>query len=66
MLRSAQLAIRATAFLVVVPLRIPPAGLIPIEIVTGAVESVTVLPKESCTVTVGAPGIAAPAEAFPG
>ena len=52
--------------MVLVPLKTPPLGLLPMAIVMEAVEEVTVLPKLSCTETVGGPGIALPALASPG
>ena len=46
--RSAKLATPAVAFLVVVPDRVPPAGLVPMARVMAAVEEITELPKLSC------------------
>lgn len=66
MVKSLKLATPPEAFFVVVPLNVPPPGLLPSAIVMAAVDEVTVLLKLSCTVTVGGPGILLPALAFPG
>ena len=66
MLRSLKLATPDTAFLAVVPDRVPPPGFVPMATVMEAVELVTVLPSLSRTVTVGGPGIGVPGAAFPG
>jgi hypothetical protein len=66
MLRLLKLATPETAFFVSVPLKTPPPGLLPMATVIEAVDAVTVLPKLSRTVTVGGPGIVAPAPAAPG
>ena len=65
-LRSVKVAVPELAFLVVVPLRVPPPGLVAIPIVMDALEEVTVLPLASCTVIVSGPGMELPAVAFPG
>jgi hypothetical protein len=66
MLRSVKLAEPAEALLVVVPLKTPPPGLAPIEIVIDAVDEVTVFPTLSCRSAVGGPEITVPAMASPG
>jgi hypothetical protein len=66
MLKSLNAATPATAFFVVVPLRIPPLGLVPMAIDIDAVEDVAVLPKVSFTASDIGPGIASPEFAFPG
>jgi hypothetical protein len=66
MLRSVKLATPETAFLVLVPLRTPPPGFVPMATVIEAVEDVTVLPELSCTTTVGGPAIKFPAVVVPG
>jgi hypothetical protein len=66
MLKSLNEATPETAFFVVVPLRVPPLGLVPMAIDIDAVEEATVLPKASFTATDIGPGIALPELAFPG
>jgi hypothetical protein len=64
--RLLKLATPEVAFIVRVPLNDPPAGLVPIAMVIDADDDVTVLPKLSCTVTLGGPAIALPALALAG
>ena len=54
MLRSLKVATPATALTGVVPVNVPPTGLVPIAIPMEAVEVVTVLPAISWTVTLTA------------
>jgi hypothetical protein len=61
-----KLATPETAFFVVVPLRVPLPGFIPIATVIDAMDEVTVFPKLSWTVTEGGPAIVFPAVEFPG
>src|SRR2546427_6891788 len=63
--RPVNVAIPATAFTVVVPLNVPPAGFDPIESVTALVAPASVFPDPSCTATLMA-GIALPAAVFTG
>jgi len=55
-----------TAATVVVPLSVPPPGLVPMATVMPIVAAVTVLPCASWTVTATAGAIAVPAVAFAG
>jgi len=66
MLSPGKLATPETALVVVVPLSVPPPGLVPIPTVMDAAEEVIVLPKPSWTVTVGGPEMDVPAAALPG
>src|SRR5438034_548172 len=66
MLRSEKVATPLTAATVVVPERVPLAGLVPIATVMLVVAVVTVLPWASWTVTCTAGVIAAPAAALLG
>ena len=58
---QARRATPLTAFTVVVPERVPPLGLVPMAMAMLSVAVVTVLPKESCTVTCTAGEMDAPA-----
>ena len=51
MFKSLNVATPLDALTVVVPLNVPPLGLVPIAIEIDALLTVTVLPIESCTVT---------------
>jgi hypothetical protein len=66
MLRFEKAATPALALALVVPLRAPPDGFVPIATVIEALELIAVLPKLSWTVTVGGPAIEPPAVVFPG
>jgi hypothetical protein len=61
-----KLATPEIALFVIVPLRVPPLGLLPMATVIEAVDEVTVFPKLSRTVIVGGPEIGDPAVVFPG
>src|SRR5512140_84494 len=64
--RLENVATPADAATVVVPVNVPPPGLVPIATVTFAVELVTVFPNASCTVTCTAGLMALPAVALAG
>src|SRR2546426_5215874 len=64
--RVAKLATPALAVAVVVPERMPPAGLVPMATVMLALDVVTVLPKASCTDTWTVGATAVPAVALEG
>src|SRR5690242_6100179 len=66
MLRLENVATPATAAAVAVPESVPLAGLVPIAMVMLFVAVVTVLPDASCTVTLTAGAIEAPAVVLPG
>ena len=64
--RLLKLPFPAEAVTVVVPLRVPLAGLFAMATVTDAVEDAIAFPKASWTATVGGPAKALPAEVVPG
>src|SRR5262245_64509889 len=64
--KSPNAAMPETALFVVVPVRVPAPGLVPMPIVILAVEDVTALPKLSRTLIVGGPGRLLPTVVFPG
>src|SRR5512133_3538229 len=64
--RLENVATPATAATVVVPDSVPPPGLVSMATVMFGVESVTVLPNASCTVTCTAGAMATPATASVG
>lgn len=61
-----KLATPETALFVVIPVKVPPLGLVPMAIVIDAVEEVTALPELSRTVIVGGPVMVLPAVEPPG
>ena len=66
MLNVLNVAIPPLALIEAVPPSVPPDGLLPIAMLTCAVEMVTGMPAASCTCTTTAGVIAAPALAFEG
>jgi hypothetical protein len=66
MLKSLKVATPLTALTGLEPASVPPTGLVPIASVIGTVEEVTVFPPASCTITVAAGDIVAPAVALVG